>query len=338
MNRRCQEDVWARAFGKEKLNINPEERSLLVTEPLLAPRSVQEEHDELVFETFGFRAHYRCCAPLLAALNFKNDFPTSQFANSPAHLVVDAGYSFTHAVPCFDFHALNYAVKRVNVGGKLLTNFLKESVSYQHIDVHEETWLMNQAKEDCCFVSLKFMDDLRNAECGFTRPALGNNNIMCEYSLPGRHPERGGLVVNDRRRNSKNTTRKSHAAQRRNNQLLRAVTERDSGSRPRGGDAGTANEGDLLRGMVNWHDADLTCGDGDASGPVSRKSLLSRTGVDPPIVAQRGAMSKPHQVDADSKLHGQKQIESVTESSVGRQTLPLNHERIRVPELLFRHA
>ena len=117
MNQRCQEDVWACAFGKDHLDVNPEERSLLVTEPLFAPRSVQEEHDELVFETFGFRAHYRCCAPLLAALNFKNDFPTSQFAHSPAHLVVDAGYSFTHAVPCFDFHALNYAVKRVNVGG-----------------------------------------------------------------------------------------------------------------------------------------------------------------------------------------------------------------------------
>jgi hypothetical protein len=41
---------------------------------------------------------------------------------SLACVVLDSGYSFTHAVPIFDGCKVNYAVKRLDVGGKLLTN------------------------------------------------------------------------------------------------------------------------------------------------------------------------------------------------------------------------
>lgn len=46
-------------------------------------------------------------------------------------LVVDAGFSFTHALPIFDGHLLETGVRRINLGGKLLTNYFKELVSYR---------------------------------------------------------------------------------------------------------------------------------------------------------------------------------------------------------------
>ncbi len=46
-------------------------------------------------------------------------------------VVVDAGFSFTHVVPIFDGRLLLSAAKRINVGGKALTNYLKELVSYR---------------------------------------------------------------------------------------------------------------------------------------------------------------------------------------------------------------
>ena len=52
-------------------------------------------------------------------------------AGVPCALVVDSGFSFTHAVPLFHGKPLSYAIRRVNVGGKLLTNLLKETVSYR---------------------------------------------------------------------------------------------------------------------------------------------------------------------------------------------------------------
>lgn len=46
-------------------------------------------------------------------------------------VVVDVGFSFTHVVPFFDGAPLMNAARRINVGGKALTNYLKELVSYR---------------------------------------------------------------------------------------------------------------------------------------------------------------------------------------------------------------
>lgn len=45
--------------------------------------------------------------------------------------MVDAGFSYTHAVPVFDYHVLEEGVRRIDLGGKALTNFMKELVSYR---------------------------------------------------------------------------------------------------------------------------------------------------------------------------------------------------------------
>ena len=46
-------------------------------------------------------------------------------------LVVDAGFSFTHALPIFDGQLLESGIKRINLGGKALTNYFKELISYR---------------------------------------------------------------------------------------------------------------------------------------------------------------------------------------------------------------
>jgi actin-related protein 6 len=46
-------------------------------------------------------------------------------------LVVDCGFSFTHVVPVFDGVVLRKGVRRIDLGGKALTNYLKELVSFR---------------------------------------------------------------------------------------------------------------------------------------------------------------------------------------------------------------
>lgn len=48
----------------------------------------------------------------------------------------------------------------MDVGGKLLTNQLKEVVSYRQWNMMDETYIMNHAKEACCYVSTQFIADL----------------------------------------------------------------------------------------------------------------------------------------------------------------------------------
>lgn len=45
---------------------------------------------------------------------------------------------------------------RIDVGGKILTNLLKEWISYRQLDVMEETYVMNECKEDVCLVADDF--------------------------------------------------------------------------------------------------------------------------------------------------------------------------------------
>ncbi len=42
----------------------------------------------------------------------------------------------------------------------MLTNHLKETVSYRQWNMMEETHIMNEVKEACCFVSEDFSKDL----------------------------------------------------------------------------------------------------------------------------------------------------------------------------------
>lgn len=50
-------------------------------------------------------------------------------------LVVDSGYSFTHIAPFYKGKIILEGIRRINVGGKHLTNHLKEIISYRQLMV-----------------------------------------------------------------------------------------------------------------------------------------------------------------------------------------------------------
>jgi len=74
---------------------------------------------------------------------------------------VDSGYSFTHVVPVIDGRVFEPGVRRLDVGGKLLTNYLRELVSYGQINLQDETNIVDKMKQDVCFVSLNIEADLK---------------------------------------------------------------------------------------------------------------------------------------------------------------------------------
>jgi hypothetical protein len=50
---------------------------------------------------------------------------------------------------------------RLDVGGRLLTNYLKEILSFRHLDLKNSDRLIKQIKEDLGFVSSSLIDDMR---------------------------------------------------------------------------------------------------------------------------------------------------------------------------------
>lgn len=99
-------------------------------------------------------------------------------------LIVDAGFSFTHVVPVLRgaiissgvrrrvshpsrvarFRPLIGSPRRIDVGGKLLTNYLKELVSYRHWYMMDQTSTMEHAKEKACYVTTRWSEDWEAAK------------------------------------------------------------------------------------------------------------------------------------------------------------------------------
>lgn len=118
--------------------------------------------DEVIFEQFEFASYYRTTTAPLALRGFQHECGNLSFGGSCA-VVIDVGHSFTHIVPLYGGTPINYAVKRLNVGGKLLTNYLKEIVSYRAWNMMDETHLMDDIKRKLCYVSLDFPADLAHS-------------------------------------------------------------------------------------------------------------------------------------------------------------------------------
>lgn len=51
-------------------------------------------------------------------------------------------------------------VFRIDVGGKLLTNYLKELISYRQWNMMDQTSIMDDVKQKCCYVSADFRADM----------------------------------------------------------------------------------------------------------------------------------------------------------------------------------
>lgn len=122
-----QRQVWDFTFGKDLLNVKFDETSLVVTEPFNNFTSIKETLDEILFEDYQFHSVYRTTAGGLSV--WQNSL--SQLEGELGCVLVDSGYSFTHIVPYYKGKCLSEATVRIDVGGKVLTNYLKEIVSYR---------------------------------------------------------------------------------------------------------------------------------------------------------------------------------------------------------------
>uniref|UniRef100_A0A5B7BSF2 Actin-related protein 6 n=1 Tax=Davidia involucrata TaxID=16924 RepID=A0A5B7BSF2_DAVIN len=178
INPDLQREVWSHLFSTT-LRINPSLSSLLLVEPLFNLPSIQRSVDELVFEDFNFKSLFVADSPSLVHLYEASRRPYGLVSKAQCSLVVDCGFSFTHAAPVFQNFTMNYAVKRLDLGGKALTNYLKELVSYRSVNLMDETFLMDDVKENLCFVSLDVARDLQIA-----RKPGKDNFFRCTYVLP----------------------------------------------------------------------------------------------------------------------------------------------------------
>jgi actin-related protein 6 len=111
-------------------------------------------------------------------------------------LVIDSGYSHTVVTPVYKGQPLQRGIRRLDLGGKHLTNYIKEMVSMRQYNMVDETHIMNDVKEAVCYVSSDFKNDMEQVRKvtktrGKTQAAEG---IVVDYVLPDPTANKKGFV------------------------------------------------------------------------------------------------------------------------------------------------
>ena len=186
--------VWEAAFfgergeqrgtdggGKRDLSIGDDagQTTLILTEAPNGLTSLQRNADEVVMEEFGFGGYVRTIAPGLNAFNdlhplfgdTTDPISTSAPSTTPPSpsepheclLIIDSGFSHTTITPCYRGRPIQRAIRKIDFGGKHLTTLLREVVSVRHADLSQDLKVVNDLKEDVCFVSAAFGRDMQRS-------------------------------------------------------------------------------------------------------------------------------------------------------------------------------
>jgi actin, other eukaryote len=162
--------------------VNPEEHPVLLTQPILNPKSNKQKACEIMFETFSVPATFIAIQQVLATYS----------SGRTTALVIDCGDSVTNIVPIYEDCDLPHAVNRMDFAGRDLTEFLMKLMKDIGYSFSEDTDLVRDIKETECCVALDYETEIKEdeklEEHFYKLPdgkkiTLGNERITCPEAL-----------------------------------------------------------------------------------------------------------------------------------------------------------
>ena len=170
------ERIWRFVYEQE-LKTMSEEHPVLLTEAPLNPRENREIAAQVLFETFNVPAIYMAVQATLSLYA----------AGRTTGVVLDVGDGVSHAVPVYEGFAVNAAVRRVDIAGRDVTEYLQTLLRKAGWVFHTsaEKEVVRQMKEKVTYVAL----DPRKEEKEWARgvyPGAEEERLskIAEYTLP----------------------------------------------------------------------------------------------------------------------------------------------------------
>lgn len=138
-------NLWDYTFGPSRLNIEPSESKILLTEPPMNPVRNREKMLEVMFEHYGFAG---CYVSMQAVL-------TLYAQGLITGIVLDSGDGVTHICPVYEGHLLRHITKRLDIAGRDITRYLIKLLqlrgyAFNHTADFETVRIM---KEELCYVA-----------------------------------------------------------------------------------------------------------------------------------------------------------------------------------------
>jgi len=141
------EKMWHHVFYDE-LRIAPEDHSMLLTDSPLNPKANREKMTQIMFETFDTPAFY---VANQAMLSFYASGRTTG-------IVLDSGDGVTHTVPLHEGCCLPHAVRRWDLAGRDVTEYLHTLLNEKgySLTLSTERDIVREIKETQCTVDLEY--------------------------------------------------------------------------------------------------------------------------------------------------------------------------------------
>jgi actin-related protein 6 len=79
VNWQCEIDIWSKLFSSNRLNVNPSESSLCVTDSPFTPEQLQNDMNEVVFEEYSFQEYLRKPAAWFSAYDYQHNPPEGTY-------------------------------------------------------------------------------------------------------------------------------------------------------------------------------------------------------------------------------------------------------------------
>jgi len=152
----------------QRLGIDPKEHKIMLTEAAMNPKKNREKLVECMFETFGFNGVH--CSIQAVLTLYAQGLLTG--------VVVDSGDGVTHIVPVYEGFALPQSIRRLDVAGRHLTEYMIKLMLLRGYTFNRtaDFEVVREIKEKVCYVGY----DLELEK----KLALETTTVVQSYTLP----------------------------------------------------------------------------------------------------------------------------------------------------------